>query len=122
MIKINLKVTGMEASDAVREYLDKKLEKVGDFAEKEQDEVILRVEIGRTTGHHEKGDIFRAEINTRVLGQDFYAATELEDLYAAIDKAQEEILREIKRAKGKQEALVRRGGRRIKEILRKFYR
>ena len=120
--KINIKYTNIESTPAIEEYLNKKLAKIGEFAEREQDEVILRVEVGKTTKHHQSGDVFRAEIQTHFSGQDFRAVTETDDLYAAIDEAKGEILREIKNNKAKKDTLLKKSGRRVKHMLKRFYR
>jgi putative sigma-54 modulation protein len=122
MIKINLKVTNFEATPDVKLYLDKKLAKIKKFVDKKQDEVILRVEIGKTTEHHKHGEVFRAEIETHLLGKDFRAEATEEDLFAAIDKAKDDILREIKGSQEKSETIIRREGRRVKELIKKMYK
>ena len=120
--KVNIKYTNLEPTPAIEEYLNKKLAKIGKFAEREQDEVILRVEVGKTTRHHQSGEIFRAEIQTRITGQDVRAVTERDDLYAAIDEAKEEILRELKNTKSKRDTTLRKSGRRVKHMLKRLYR
>jgi ribosomal subunit interface protein len=122
MIKINLKVTNFQATPDIQNYLDKKLEKIGDIAERRQDEVILRVEIGKTTKHHKSGAVYRAEIETHVGGKDVRAVSEKEDIFAAIDEAKDELVRELVHNKEKEEALLKKGGRKIKDMLRRFYR
>src|SRR3989344_2303710 len=121
MIKINLKVTNMEATPDIRGYLDKKLGKIEDFAGRVQDEVILRVEIGRTTTHHQQGNVYRAEFQTHLYGKELRAVSEKEDLYQAIDEAKDEMIREIKSGKEKSETLLKKSGRAIKNAIRNFY-
>lgn len=121
MIKINLKVTNLDATPDMRSYLDKKLAKIETFAEKEQDEVILRVEIGRTTAHHKEGNVYRAEIQTYLMGKELRAVAEEEDLYKAIDTARDEIMREVANNKDKRDTLLKKGGRVAKNIIKRFY-
>src|SRR3989344_898199 len=116
MIKINLKVTNIEATPGIRAYLDKKLAKFENLAEKEQDEVILRVEIGRTSARHKEGDIYRAEMQTYLLGKDLRAVAEEEDLYKAIDVARDEMIREATNNKDRRDTIFKKSGRMAKNI------
>ncbi len=122
MIKTNLKVTNFNLTGDIRDYLDKKLEKIGELIEHQQDEVILRVEIGRTSHHHKHGDVFKAEITTYAAGKEHRALSEREDILTAIDEAKDELIRSITHHKKKSETLARKGGRAIKSMIRKIYR
>lgn len=122
MIKTNLKVTNYNLTPDVQSYLDKKLEKIGEAAEQYQDETILRVEVGKSTDHHQKGDVFRAEIQAHINGRDHRSVSETEDIFTAIDEAKDTFLREMLRDKEKQETLVRKGGRKLKSMIQRFYR
>ncbi len=52
--------------------------------------------------------------------KDLYASAEETDLYKAIDMVRDEILREVRADKSKKISLVRRGGAKIKDMLRGF--
>ena len=80
----------------------------------------MYVELGKESNHHKSGDIFRAEVRIGGAGQNFYAVSLAPDLYAAIDAVKDEIIREITKIKGKREALMRKGGRMIKNAMRYF--
>lgn len=107
----------MDLSEAIRQYVEKRLRKVESLVKPAEDEVA-RVEIGKITAHHGKGDVFRAEINIQYAGELHRAVSEKDDLYAAIDDARDEMVREIKSKKGKGETLFRKGARSIKNMLR----
>lgn len=115
---INIKATNIELTTAIRDYVEKKVQTLSNFTNTEGDRAECQVEVGKVTKHHQKGDLFRAEINIGVNGKQFYASAEESDLYASIDKVQEEIKAEIKRAKGKKESLFKRGARNFKDALR----
>ena len=76
------------------------------------------VELGRTTEHHNKGNIFRAEIHVTGANKNFYASTEQADLYAAIDIVRDDIVREVTAGRAKRLSLVRRSGARVKNMMR----
>ncbi len=116
-MRTNIKATGTELTTAIREYVEKRLRKVESLIKTAEDDVA-QVEIGKTSAHHGKGDVFRAEINVQSGGVMYRAVSEMDDLYAAIDDARDELVREVKSKKGKGETAFRKGARRLKNILR----
>ncbi|MCR4284270.1 MAG: ribosome-associated translation inhibitor RaiA [Parcubacteria group bacterium] len=123
-MNINIKATNIELTPAISLYATKKVESLEKFAGsvKIDAEVQAWVEVGRTTRHHEQGDIFRAEIQMKLPNYSLRAEAEGEDLYAAIDKVHDEMQREINKAHGRQIARLREGARRIKGIFKGFYK
>ena len=83
-----------------------------------EEAALLDVEIGRTTKHHLSGDIFRAELNLSVGSKRFRAESETADLYASIDEAKEQMMNELRSEKGRKLHLIRRGGQKIKAIIK----
>src|SRR3989344_7364504 len=121
MIKHHLKHTKMQMTPAISGYPQKKLSALEKFVDKNV-EGIARVEVGRTTNHHHKGEVFRAEINLAFGAQKFRAVVECDDLYRAIDEMKDEIVSEVIRASRKKRHLLRRGAQKIKDIMRKWRR
>lgn len=81
--------------------------------------VMARVELGKTTRHHRKGDVFRAEVTLDVPGRSpFRAEAEAGDLRSAIDIVRDELANEVRSWKEKRKDTVRRGGRELKRRLR----
>ena len=65
-MKINLKATNLEITASLKEYIELKIGSLNKFVEKIENhgtEVLARVEVGRTTKHHNKGDVYRVEVN-----------------------------------------------------------
>ena len=82
---------------------------------------MCEVEIGRTTKHHNSGDIFKAEINILLPGgAQVYAVTEEPELYTAIDIVRDEAERVIVSQKNKKGTLFRRGSAQIKNLLKRI--
>ena len=98
-MKISIMGTNMELTQAIKDYVD---EKIGGL-EKFYDNILeARVEVGVTTKHHQKGDIFRAEVNLEVPQKHVLrASTEREDLYLAINEVKSDLQRQIKKYKEK---------------------
>lgn len=115
-MKIILKGKDFEITSSVEDYLQKKLETLKKFLKNFNSELIkAEVELGKTTRHHQTGDIFRAEINLSVGGKLFRAESEKDDLFAAIDEVRDDLAGEIKKFKTKKETIFIRGARSIKK-------
>ena len=96
-MKIVIKCTKLEFTEAIERYLEKRLGGLEKFLPKvEPASVVCRVEVERLMkGHHKKGDVFRAEANLDILGQVWRAEGFSDDLYAAIDEVYDKLKREI---------------------------
>ncbi len=112
-----IKATNVTLSPAISEYVTKRLDKVSRLVGGDPS-VMCDIELSRTTGHHQKGEIFRAEVHIVGAGLDIYASAEHEDLYSAIDDVRDEITREFHAKKGKRMSLIRRSGARMKEMVK----
>ncbi len=117
MINTNIKATNMELTGAITDYVNKRLVGIEKFV-KDEDKVLVYIEVGKTTNHHRQGDIFRAEFNVDISGNKFYTFSEKEDLYYAIDDAKEEIIRQITNNKDRKQTLFKRGAISVKKMLR----
>ena len=118
-MKKTVKTKDLELTEAVESYIDKKLESLGKFLKDANQELISAdIEIGRTTRHHQSGDIFRAEINLMLDGKLFRAESEKDDLYAALDEVRDDLEEEIKKFKDKKDTVFIRGARSIKKMMR----
>jgi putative sigma-54 modulation protein len=117
MIKRHVNSTNMDLTDAISDYLDKKISGLDKFVHS-IDDAIARIEVGRTTNHHHKGEVFRAEINLEYSDHKFRAVAEADDLYKAIDMAKEEMANEITKSTRKTRHLLKRGKQKIKELIK----
>ena len=113
----NIKATNIELTSAISDYVNKRLAGISKFV-KTGDKVINYVEVGKTTNHHKQGDVFKAEFNIEISGAKFYAVSEKEDLYSAIDNAKEEIIRQISSKKDKKQTLFKRGAMSVKKMMK----
>jgi putative sigma-54 modulation protein len=117
-MNISIKSTNIELTPALKDYTEKR---IGTIKKYTGESTNASIEIGKTTAHHKHGDIFRAEANVITsLGKQFRAVSEKPDLYEAIDDVRNEIVREISSAKGKSEAMWKKGARKFKNMLRGF--
>lgn len=120
-MRLNVKATNITISDQVRAYLEKKLQSLERLADFDDSALLVDVELGRTTRHHQTGDVFFAEINIHRGKESFRAVTDRPDLMSAIDGARDSIARELSSKKDKEISLVRRSGQFAKAILKGGY-
>ena len=98
-VRIIIKTTNLELTPALNEYIETKLWSLNKFVDKWDIEgaVEAKVEIGKTTKHHQKGDVYRAEVNLALPGQLIRAQREEWDLRIAIDRVKNKLQQEIKK-------------------------
>jgi len=116
-MKTNIKTTNLNMTPEIADYLDKRVSALDTFIEPDDTTAICEVEIGKTTEHHKKGNIFRAEIQVSSKGNLFRGVSEKEKLFDAIDEARREVKRELRRHKNKNLTLLRRGGASVKKLI-----
>ncbi|HRH21596.1 MAG TPA: ribosome-associated translation inhibitor RaiA [bacterium] len=97
-MQVQIKATGLTLTPAIREYIEEKIASLdkylGDIAVTNCD---FKIEM--TTKHHNKGDIFLAEVNLAVPGDLLVIEKTEADLYKAIDKVKDHLLEAVKRYK-----------------------
>lgn len=121
-MNINTKATNVELTPVIQDYLNKKITALDKLINKNDESVALNVVLAKITQHHQKGDIFKAEMNLHISGKDFQASSEEQDLFMAIDLVKDEMMRELKSHKDKRIGLIKRGGARVKQIMKGIYK
>lgn len=99
---INIKGTNLDLTPAIKEYIEMRINPLERFLGKAEfgSDIIARVEIARTTEHHHKGDVFRAEVNVDISAKNIARAESVsEDIRAAIDEAAGKLQRQLVRHK-----------------------
>jgi len=95
-MQIILTAKGIELTDTIREYTEKKISSLDKF----YDQIIrAHVVIGMENHHHMKGKVFMAECKLEVPGNDLFASKTEADLYKAIDKVRDYLEGELKKHK-----------------------
>lgn len=100
MIINRIKATNIELTDAIREAVETELAAHDALVERWGDAATADVEVGKTSNHHHKGEIFRAEVNLQIPGKLLRAEHEDEDLYAAIKEVADMLGRDLVKEKG----------------------
>ncbi len=120
-MNIQIKATNIELNKALRFWVEEKvgelkknLVKFEEAPKKGREKIEARVEIGKTSRHHRKGDVFRAEIQIYLPKKPLRAVAKSIDLRSAVVEARDELDREIRKYKGKRLARARKWARRMK--------
>lgn len=119
-MKLNVKAENITLTPDIYSYLEKKLAPIEKILEGDT-AAHANIEIGKSSRHHKTGNFFEARIQLHFSGQDITTQALGESIYAAIDGMKDEITRELTSKKDKQLTQVKKGGRRIKELLRSVW-
>lgn len=91
----------MDLTPAIKAYVEEKLGSVARFLKKldAHNSAILRVELARTTKHHQKGEVFYAEANLDIPGGIIRAEAFNHDARLAVNSVKRTLELEIKKHK-----------------------
>ena len=120
-MNIKIRSTNFDITPSIDAYVSKKIGTLAKFLESYGSGLLCEVEIGKTTGHHKHGDIFKAEVNIILPGgSQIFAKAEEADIYTAIDMVRDNAEREIVSKKNKRETMFKRGAIHIKNLLKRI--
>jgi putative sigma-54 modulation protein len=99
-MKINIKATKIELTPKLREYAEEKMNKLEQYLGGIQ---VLHcdVELGKSLGSHQRGEIYRAEVNLELPGELIRVEKTEKDVLKAIDKVKDHLARSIRKYKDK---------------------
>lgn len=120
-MQINLQGKDIELTEPIKDYVLKRitnLEKLLSKIEKSGGEVKASLDISKSTKHHKRGEIFRADCLIKINGKEFYASFDAEDLYSAIDEVKQTIFKDIQKNKDRRQTLFKRGAASVKKMLK----
>lgn len=113
---VNYKYNNVEGAESFAGVMDKKLESLGRFI-KDGVTAICDVEFEKVA-EQKNGKIHRVEVTLTIDGILYRAEATEETFEQAIDEVRNELDKEIRRAKDKHDSLLKRAGRRMKELFR----
>ncbi|MCL4405011.1 MAG: ribosome-associated translation inhibitor RaiA [Patescibacteria group bacterium] len=97
-MNISVKATNISLTTPLKEYID---EKIGGLehllARVDTSTVKAVVEVGRDSKHHQKGDVYRAEVNIELPDGMLRAEHSDWDVRIAIDSVRDKLRREIEK-------------------------
>ena len=105
---MKIKITGKELkiTEAINDYVERKLERIEKYFEESEAEVTLRTEKNEQI----------AEIYVTANGEKYRAVTEDKDMYASIDKDIDILEGQIRKAKTKKEKMMKESSLKTMEI------
>ena len=118
-MNIIIKGTNLELHNDLKRYVNEKIGGLKKFVENENidsSSVIVRVELAKTTQHHQHGDIYKAEVNLQFPGKMLRGVEESDDIYKSIDNVKDELREMITSYKDERRTRTRRGARIIKKL------
>ena len=100
MMKIIIKGEKIKLTPSLKDFVEEKLadlEKLFESKVKRDFEVKAFVEVGKTSEHHRKGDIFFAECQIFLPGKGIRSVAEREDLKLAICEVKDQLQVQLKK-------------------------
>lgn len=100
-MKINVKAAGLELTPSLNVYIEDKLGGLSKLIKRFDEEGVaeLWLDLARTTRHHHKGDVFRAEADLRLPRKILRVQKEAGDIRTAIDMLKDTLRLEIDKYK-----------------------
>lgn len=118
-MNIIIKGTNLELHEDLKDYANEKIGGLKKFMEDiEEGSVIARVELAKTTEHHQQGEIYKAEVNLELPKKMIRSVVESDDIYKAIDGVKDELRVSISEYKNEKIGNNRRGRKIIKDLSR----
>ncbi len=97
-MQIKIKATKIELTPKIKDYIQEKMNMLEKYLGSIQ---VLNcdIEVGMSIGNQASGEIYRAEANLEVPGELLRVEKTEKDLYKAIDKVKDHLVRSIRRYK-----------------------
>ncbi|MFA5047766.1 MAG: ribosome-associated translation inhibitor RaiA [Patescibacteria group bacterium] len=97
-MQINIKATKAKLTPVAQEIINEEINSLAKYCD-----CIIKaeVEVGVTTFHHQKGDIYRAEVNLEVPGKILRAEAETDDITKSMNEVKDKLKIELVRYKEK---------------------
>jgi len=122
-MKTTIRTKNLSLNQKLRDYVE---EKIGAEVEKllvnERPPIEAAVELTKVTKHHQKGQIFRAEVQVNLHGHKVISEASGESIEQAIDEVKDELEGEIKKHRGKEKDIGRKKRRFLKRIFHGYFK
>jgi ribosomal subunit interface protein len=102
-MQIKIESPTFEITEAIREKITKKLTSLSRLIKKieEKGEVVLFIEIKKTTKHHKHGNVFQTKIKLNLKGKEFVINEKGEEFFKTLDIAKDRLKENIIKYKEK---------------------
>ncbi len=97
-MQIRIKETNLKLNTGLYSFLEKKVGSLKKLLPSTPD-LIIDIEVGLTTKHHQKGDIYKSEIQVQLGGKLFRSVSEKDNIRSAIIKSVEDLEKQLSKRK-----------------------
>lgn len=103
-MRIQIKATGFEMTPSLQQFVEEKITGLEKYLSRwdEGDGLIVRVEVAKTTNHHQKGEIFMAEANLDLPKHMIRVEETNEDMHKAVEAMKDSLKAEISKVHEKE--------------------
>jgi len=116
-MNISIRAKNLQLVPELKIYAEEKISQaVERFLKEYKKPVDVSVELIRVTKHHQKGKIFRTEVQINLHGQRIVAEASGESIEESIDEVKDELEKEIRKQRGKSLDLNREKSRFLKAL------
>ena len=118
-IPYNIKYTNIDQSEVIDNYVKEHLSKLDVLVPDNDTSVQAQIELEKTISNQNNGDIYRAEINLHTALGNFYIDETDFDVFAAIIKMRNAIIRDVNKESKKLRDNSRESARDMKDMIHK---
>ena len=90
-MKVNIKATNLELTAEIREAVEEKISTLDKFISDTKVPLEAFVEVALTNRHHQKGNIYYAEVNIGLPGRIIRSEAREENIFKAINTVKDEL-------------------------------
>ena len=100
-MNLHIKAKNLELTPSIKEWIEEKIGDLDTFVARHEKSgpVLCEVEVSRTSRHHNKGDVFRAEVNLHLPDHRLNASVEHADVRTALDMVRDILHRDLMKYK-----------------------
>ena len=114
MITYTITGDNVPVSDSVRTHVENHFKKFEKFVDTKSDHEIF-ITLSKVTVH-QREDSFRVEVKFQIHSENYFVSANNVDIFSAIDKAKDELFRDITKTHGRKRTLFHRGARKFKNF------
>lgn len=100
-MNIHIKATHVELSPDIKKAINEKIGELKRFIASGGSDTEAHVDVGRSTFHHQHGEIFFAKVDLRIPGRTIHAEAESVDIISALTEVKDQLQIEVKKFKEK---------------------
>ena len=120
-MRITIKYKNIDPTPALDAYVERKIGSLSKFMKtlEANREILAEVELARPNKHHNKGEVFYAEVNMNLPGKLLRASQKDYDMRVAIDGVKDDLQRQIKKDSDKRRARSSKNARAVRKLKNK---